>query len=74
MIKGLETRTFEVRPGWLVIYAFISSPASAPPHPTTQQLRLVAQPWTPHWGLAGWEEGKGFQKVDPARGVCWQEP
>lgn len=38
MIKGLETRTFEARLGWLVIYAFSSGPASTIPHPTTQRL------------------------------------
>lgn len=60
MIKGLETRTFEARQGWLVIYAFISGPASDPPHPTTQQLRLTAQAWTPHRALGGWGGRQGF--------------
>ena len=38
VIKGLETRTFEARPGWLVIYAFSSGPGlhpTPPHHPAT---------------------------------------
>lgn len=33
MIKGLETRTLEARPGWLVIYAFSSGPCLHPASP-----------------------------------------
>lgn len=51
MIKGLETGTFEARPGWLVIYAFISwfLPLHALPHHPATQTHSPAL--DPTWGL-----------------------
>lgn len=63
MIKGLETRTFEARPGWLVIYAFISGPCLYPTplhHPATQTCGPALDPIL---GPGRWEKKARISKT-----------